>query len=97
MLCRPKAPTQSDAPAELENCTGQGAGGQAGVQSGDIITGFNGEKLDNFMQFRDEVQSRPGETITLDIERNGRELQLDVKLDSVVRYDAEGNHEPWDR
>lgn len=85
-----KAPTQADEPAELEDCTGQGAGGQAGVQSGDIITGFNGEKLDNFMEFRDEVQSRPGETITLDIERNGRELQLDVELDSVVRYDAEG-------
>lgn len=85
-----KAPIQADAPAELEDCTGHGAGGEAGVVAGDIITGLNGEELDNFMQFRDEVQDRPGETVTLDIERDGQQLQLDAELDSVVRYDADG-------
>lgn len=86
-----KAPTQPGAPAELEDCTGDGAGGRAGVQTGDIITALNGEELESFVQLRDEVQARPGETVTLDVERGDRELQLEVELDSVVRYDANGN------
>ncbi|MEY8208886.1 M50 family metallopeptidase [Corynebacterium sp. MNWGS58] len=86
-----KAPTQPGAPAELEDCTGDGAGGRAGVQTGDIITALNGEELESFVQLRDEVQARPGETVTLDVERGDRELQLEVELDSVVRYDASGN------
>lgn len=86
-----KAPTQPGAPAELEDCTGDGAGGRAGVHTGDIITALNGEELESFVQLRDEVQARPGETVTLDVERGDRELQLEVELDSVVRYDASGN------
>lgn len=86
-----KAPTQPGAPAELEDCTGDGAGGRAGVQTGDIITALNGEELESFVQLRDEVQARPSETVTLDVERGDRELQLEVELDSVVRYDANGN------
>lgn len=86
-----KAPTQPGAPAELEDCTGDGAGGRAGVQTGDIITALNGEELESFVQLRDEVQARPGETVTLDVERGERELQLEVELDSVVRYDASGD------
>lgn len=86
-----KAPSQPGAPAELEDCTGDGAGGRAGVQTGDIITTLNGEELESFVQLRDEVQARPGETVTLDVERGDRELQLEVELDSVVRYDANGN------
>lgn len=86
-----KAPTQPGAPAELEDCTGDGAGGRAGVQTGDIITALNGEELESFVQLRDEVQARPSETVTLDVERGERELQLEVELDSVVRYDASGN------
>ena len=85
-----KAPARADEPAELEECTGIGAGGQAGVQAGDIITALNGEELESFVQFRDEVQARPGETIILDIERDGQQMQFDVDLDSVVRYDASG-------
>lgn len=86
-----KAPTQPGAPAELEDCTGDGAGGRAGVQTGDIITALNGEELESFVQLRDEVQARPSETVTLDVERGERELQLEVELDSVVRYDANGD------
>ena len=86
-----KAPTQPGAPAELEDCTGDGAGGRAGVQTGDIITALNGEELESFVQLRDEVQARPSETVTLDVERGDRELQLEVELDSVVRYDASGD------
>ena len=54
---------------------------QAGLQAGDIITAVNGTALDATHPL-DLVmsQSAPGQTITLDVLRNGQTSQLSVTL-----------------
>lgn len=75
---------------ELETCTGKGPAGKAGVQEGDIIVALDGQKLDSFTQLRDEVMQRPGETITLTVERGGEDRDFTVHLDTVKRLNHDG-------
>lgn len=75
---------------ELEKCTGEGPAGKAGVQEGDIVVALDGQKLDSFTQLRDEVMQRPGETITLTVERGGEEKDFPVHLDTVKRLNQDG-------
>jgi 2-alkenal reductase len=57
----------------------------AGVQVGDIITHIDGVELDDQHPYTNVLFSHaPGDTVTLTINRNGKTLQLQVKL-------AEGN------
>lgn len=70
---------------EVEECTGVGAGGRAGIEPGDRILALNSEELDSFQQLREEVLVRPGETIVLDVERAGEVREISVELDSVQR------------
>lgn len=70
---------------ELEQCSGLGAGGEAGIKEGDKILALNGQELESFQQLRDEVLVRPGETITLDVERGDQMLEIPVELDTVKR------------
>ncbi|MFZ2292019.1 MAG: M50 family metallopeptidase [Corynebacterium casei] len=70
---------------ELGTCTGVGAGGEAGIEQGDRLLTFNGEELESFQQLRDEVLIRPGETVTIEVERGTQVLELPVELDTVKR------------
>lgn len=79
-----------NADGELEPCQGLGPAGEAGVEPGDIVLALNGEKIDNFTQLRDSVMQHPGETVTLDVERNGTHQNFDIPLATVTRLNAEG-------
>lgn len=49
---------------------------EAGVQTGDIITGYNGHKIYNFREVLVYTQfNQTGEDITLTVDRDGEELQ----------------------
>jgi S1-C subfamily serine protease len=59
---------------------GKGAAA-AGLQAGDIITSVNGKKVTGAGTLRDALSSKkPGETVTIVYQRNGQNLQSEVKL-----------------
>jgi len=56
-------------------------GAKAGLQKGDVIVGMNGQAVSDFQDLRLRVsQSAPGETVKLDLYRNGQKRQMSVTL-----------------
>jgi membrane protease YdiL (CAAX protease family) len=55
---------------------------RAGVQAGDIVTALNGRPISNFTALRERVihYYRPGDEVSLSLERNGERLQISVTL-----------------
>jgi len=54
---------------------------RAGIQPGDIITGVNGDRIDNWNDFvRDVVTKKIGERVTLSIVRDRATHQVPVTL-----------------
>ncbi len=54
---------------------------EAGLKMGDVIIGFNGQKIVNGQKFRMMVaEAGPGEKVTLDIIRDGKKLTKKVTL-----------------
>ncbi len=70
---------------ELGECSGLGAGEAAGIEVGDRILTLNGQEVATFEQLREEVLVRPGERVTIGVERGAQVLELPVTLDSVQR------------
>ena len=62
---------------------------EAGIHKGDVILAVNGQKVNSSPELQQMVaMHRPGETITLGIDRNGKEKTIDVVLKN-----KEGNTE----
>ena len=60
-----------------------GAAEKAGLQVGDIVTSVNGSAIATADEFRGTVGSfSPGETITLQVQRAGQTIKVDVTLGS---------------
>lgn len=74
----------------LAECSGPGPAGQAGVEPGDRILAVDGEPLQSFVELREYVLERPGQTIALEIERGEERLLIDVPVDTVKRLGADG-------
>ncbi len=60
----------------------QGSGAEAaGLQEGDIITALNGEKVEGASDLMLAVRGeKPGDTVTLTVNRNGQEQEIQVTL-----------------
>lgn len=66
------------------------AAAKAGMQSGDIITGFNGEQVINSSDLPPLVGAlKPGSTAQVDVLRKKQRLQLAVVLDALADNEAE--------
>lgn len=72
-------------------CDGPGPAGEAGVEAGDKLLALNGEELETFTDLRDQILTMPGETATLTVERDGRELNIDVPVATTERLNPAGN------
>jgi regulator of sigma E protease len=51
---------------------------RAGIREGDIITAVNGKQIGYWEQFMEAVQSSNGKSITIDVDRQGKSVQLVV-------------------
>lgn len=70
---------------QLEECSGDGPAGAAGVRSGDTLVAVNGQHLETFAGLRETVVDKPGETVELEVLRDGNPLTIDVPVAEVQR------------
>lgn len=74
--------------AYVRSVTPGGAADQAGIQTGDIIIGVNGESVSNDEELNKEKDKHnAGETITLKVSRNGIDMDINVTLQEVTQGD----------
>ena len=75
--------------AVVSGVTPDSPGAKAGLQTGDVITAFNGKPVSDAGELQMETsQKQPGDTIHLEVMRDGKTLDLPVTLESV-----NGGHE----
>jgi regulator of sigma E protease len=70
-------------PALIGRVIPGGAAAAAGLASGDQIVAVNGERVGDFGDFRTAIGGRPGETVSLDLRRGGRDVRLPVTVRAV--------------
>ncbi|MEO0512639.1 MAG: trypsin-like peptidase domain-containing protein [Planctomycetota bacterium] len=67
------------------------AADRAGIRSNDVVTGINGNPVRNDEQFRSEIATaNPGEDVLLTVFRDGRFIDLPVRLDEWPEGEFEG-------
>ncbi|MBA1837164.1 PDZ domain-containing protein [Corynebacterium sp. zg912] len=71
----------------LDECSGEGPAGRAGVRAGDTLVSVDGQSIDGFGDLRDAVAKRPGETVALEVSRDGVPMVIDVPVAAVQRID----------
>ncbi len=68
---------------------------RAGLMAGDVVTGVEGRIVQQLRDLnRALLDSRPGNSLTLDLLRKGRETSVTVTLSSAPLDDAPANHRP---
>jgi putative serine protease PepD len=61
-----------------------GPADDAGLRPGDVVTEIDGQTVEGYEEFVVEIRARqPGDTVTLTVQRGGREFTVDVVLDST--------------
>ncbi len=66
---------------KISGVTENGPAQKAGLMSGDIITGINNETINNIYDYMNRLQKlKPGQKITVQVNRNGEKLDFDVQL-----------------
>jgi serine protease Do len=65
-------------------------GANAGLKVGDVITEFNGKKVEDAGQLQANVsQAKPGEKVTLAILRDGKQQSVPVTLEAMNKKDTQ--------
>ncbi|MBW6459010.1 MAG: trypsin-like peptidase domain-containing protein [Bacteroidales bacterium] len=65
----------------IETLTSNGGAKQAGVKSGDVITGINNIPVTTTSELLEIIgQQNPGDIVTVTVNRNGKVQQMDVEL-----------------
>lgn len=73
-----------------EGCSDGGPAAAAGLLPGDRILAVNGDTARSFMDVRQEIIERPGETVTLTIERDGERKDVAVAVPAIERETQDG-------
>jgi serine protease Do len=74
----------------VEQIDPNGPAAKAGLKTGDIITEFNGQRVEGTMVFRRMVRETPeGRTVQLTIWRDGRSQTFSVELAAMPRHSRE--------
>jgi len=73
----------------------KGPAKDAGVLRGDVITAINGNTVDDSNELRNTISMmQPGQTVKLEISRNGSTRDLDVKLGELPLSKEEARNQP---
>jgi len=60
------------------------AAAEAGMQRGDVVLAVDGNALEKNVSFSDRIAaSRPGEVVTLKIQRNGEEIDMQIPVEEL--------------
>jgi serine protease Do len=82
--------------ALVGDVSSKGPAQAAGVQRGDVILSMNGKAVTDSNELRNTVSMmQPGETVKLEVSRNGSTKDINVKLGELPlsKQDAESKHE----
>lgn len=78
-------------PTVVKAVVAGGPAATAGLQAGDKITALGGRSIDNFDQLAKYVILRPDETVRVEFERGGAQLQVDARIGVREERDRFGN------
>lgn len=88
--------TPSDEPAEIGLLVENGVMANAGIKTGDIITAFDGNKIESGKALSDYISKNPlseDKEIAVTYERNGKEHVVNLKPKFVTEYKMGWNYE----
>lgn len=72
----------------IDDVADASAAAAAGLRPGDRIRAIDGEPIDSWQALVERIQARPGETVTLTVERDGRERRVQATLGSRAGADG---------
>ena len=73
----------------VRSVTPNGAAALAGIQEGDIIIGVNGEAVSTTKELNEKKnEHNAGDSITLTISRNGKDMEVKVTLQEITQGDT---------
>jgi regulator of sigma E protease len=75
------------APAVLGPIIAGGAAERAGLAQGDRVVAIDGKRINSWYEFTAEVIANPGRTLTFDVERAGRSMQIRATPEPVTEGD----------
>ncbi len=78
-------------PARVASVLPGSAAAAAGIRAGDMVTALDGQPVDRFEQLSRAVIPHPGETMTLQIERDGGTMTLPIVVGTRIEKDRFGN------
>jgi len=70
-------------PPRLGEISRGGSAERSGLRSGDLILRADGEAVPNWPEWVEFVRERPGESVALEIEREGRRESLTLEIDAL--------------
>lgn len=82
-------PRRPDLPAIIARIVPDSPAAQAGLRSGDHITAINGEPIEDWFAMVERVRNQPGETIELEVLRDGRSMTLQLTPASIENDEGE--------
>lgn len=74
---------QQFTPPEVGSVMKDSAAARSGLMPGDVILSIDGSKVSRFEEIVSRIAMRPGETVILEIERDGADMTVPVTTDTI--------------
>jgi regulator of sigma E protease len=71
-------------PAAVGELTPGGGADEAGFLSGDRVLGADGEDISGWSAWVDFIRARPGQTVAVRVERDGRTIELPLAIEAIT-------------